>query len=53
MKHWKGIWYGQNPGEVQEVPKIVEADSMEEAKRKFYLMVNGNPPYPLLSLHEV
>lgn len=49
MTKFNGIWYNESTVvKVEDVP--VEANNLEEAKRKFYERYNGNPPAPLLSI---
>lgn len=44
------MWYDQ-----QETKKtdIVEAENVEDATKKGYLMYNGNPPAPLVTVIEI
>lgn len=45
---YKPIWYDQDSVKHEDPP--VEANSEEEARSKAYLLHNGNPPAPMLSL---
>ena len=51
MKQWKGYWYGNSTA--SSIPVTVSAETHEEAVRKAYESVGGNPPQPLLVLEEV
>lgn len=50
MYQWTGIWFGTKPGEFHHIAEMVIAETEEEAKKKFYEIVNGTPPFPLLSI---
>lgn len=50
MKKYKLMWYDQNSTKKTD---IVEAENIEEATKKGYLMYNGNPPSELVSVVEI
>lgn len=50
MQRYKGIWYGNEPNQYEEIETIIEAENEEEAKKKFHIMYGGRKPYPLLSI---